>query len=266
MNFKGWVLRFYFCFLIIFFCNLEAFADSHEDNNWTRFDFNVSKKIESQTEDIDFQIALNSFLANVFENNNGIDDTKGNLNFEDENFQMTSLTSLYEGENNSLLFQKGFFVSEKHYDYSGGLINRYAVDNFLWGINGFVDKKKENDEIVSLGGEFAYANTLKSYTHYVSDTTQEDLQFGLSFIVPYYRSVIFDINKNRERTNYRFAYKPYEAFSFNVLHKNFHHHDDELIFQIGFNFSFDKNFFEQLKQKDNFLEEIQRYDFLEKSY
>lgn len=59
------------------------------------------------------------------------------MDFQNENAQVKNLSSLYEGENNSLLFQKELFVAQDNYNYSWGLINRYEKDDFLFGVNGF---------------------------------------------------------------------------------------------------------------------------------
>ena len=235
------------------------------DNHWTYFDFNASQKPQAiQTEEVDFQLALNSTLAKIFEQNNGIDNTKGDLNFERENFQIMSLTSLYEGENNSLLFQKELFISKENYNYYGGLINRYATNNFLLGVNSFIDKQKE-EGVASIGSEFVYANFFKSYAnYYIHKEMKNSLQFGLNFALPDNQSIIFDIYQDDAKNNYQFSYKPYKAFSFNLLHKTFDH-KDEMIFRIGFSFDFNENFFKQLKTTDDILEGIERYNFFEKN-
>lgn len=40
-------------------------------------------------------------------------------------------------------FKKELFVAQDNYNYSWGLINRYEKDDFLFGVNGFIDKQKE---------------------------------------------------------------------------------------------------------------------------
>lgn len=259
-----------FFFSILYADELSKALQKNKEGNWTHFDFNLSQKPkEIQSEEVDFQSVLNSALSGVFEKNNGIDNTEGSLDFENENFQMKNLTSLYEGENDSLLFQKEIFVSQESYNYSGGLINRYSYDDFLLGVNGFIDKQKEeHSDSASFGSELGYANILKAYTnYYMPEEAQRNLQLGLSFAVPNYKALIFDISKDNEKTNYQISYKPYNVFSLNLLRKNYKaDQEDETAIQLGFNFNLRENFFKQFKKTDNTLEEINRYDFFQRTH
>lgn len=104
----------------------EALAKNNNQNSWEHFDYKNTKEAPKiQEENVDFKSTFDSLLSKTLENNNGIDKTDGNLDFQNENAQVKNLSSLYEGENNSLLFQKELFVAQDNYNYSGGLINRY---------------------------------------------------------------------------------------------------------------------------------------------
>ncbi|EAJ0235596.1 TPA: inverse autotransporter beta domain-containing protein [Campylobacter upsaliensis] len=264
--------------LLCFFAqNSFIFADvlgkaleENKEGNWTHFKFKYENNTpEVQEESVDFQATLNSTLSSAFEKNNGIDQTEGNLDFQNENFQMKNLTSLYEGENDSLLFQKEIFVSQESYNYSGGLINRYMHENFLFGVNGFIDKhKEENSDSSSWGAEFGYADTLKAYTNYYmpqDKSVERNSQFGLSFIVPSYESVIFDVSKDNEKTNYQITYKPYKVLNFNLFQSQNKEDEIQNAVRVGFNFSLNKSFLRQLKEDESKFEEINRYDFFQRN-
>ncbi|MEB2816434.1 inverse autotransporter beta domain-containing protein [Campylobacter upsaliensis] len=264
--------------LLCFFAqNSFIFADvlgkaleENKEGNWTRFKFKYENNTpEVQEESVDFQAALNSTLSSAFEKNNGIDQTEGNLDFQNENFQMKNLTSLYEGENDSLLFQKEIFVSQESYNYSGGLINRYMHENFLFGVNGFIDKhKEENSDSSNWGAEFGYTDTLKAYTNYYmpqDKSVERNLQLGLSFVVPSYESVIFDVSKDNEKANYQITYKPYKVLNFNLFQSQNKEDEIQNAVRVGFNFSLNKSFLRQLKEDESKFEEINRYDFFQRN-
>lgn len=261
-------------YFILFFSLLNANdLDSTLKNNknWKKFDFKSIKKAPKiKEENVDFKSALNGLLSNTLENKNGIDKSDGNLDFENENIQLKSLNSLYEGENNSLLFQKELFVAQDNYNYSGGLINRYEKDDFLFGFNGFIDKQRERKENKSFGAEFAYNQFMKAYSnYYIPNETEKNLQFGVSFVIPAYNAFIFDISKDSEKTNYQVSYAPYSVFSLNLLHRdynNIHENNDDTILQVGFSFNFNENFLKQFRKKENVLEEVNRYDFLQRTH
>ncbi len=145
----------------------EALAKNNNQNSWEHFDYKNTKEAPKiQEENVDFKSTFDSLLSKTLENNNGIDKTDGNLDFQNENAQVKNLSSLYEGENNSLLFQKELFVAQDNYNYSGGLINRYEKDDFLFGVNGFIDKQKEQKDTKSFGTEFGYSKFIKAYSNY----------------------------------------------------------------------------------------------------
>ncbi|EDO8628722.1 hypothetical protein GTP42_06380, partial [Campylobacter jejuni] len=130
----------------------EALVKNNNQNSWEHFDYKNTKEASKiQEENVDFKSTFDSLLSKTLENNNGIDKTDGNLDFQNENAQVKNLSSLYEGENNSLLFQKELFVAQDNYNYSGGLINRYEKDDFLFGVNSFIDKQKEQKDTKSFG-------------------------------------------------------------------------------------------------------------------
>ncbi len=145
----------------------EALAKNNNQNSWEHFDYENTKEAPKiQEENVDFKSTFDSLLSKTLENNNGIDKTDGNLDFQNENAQVKNLSSLYEGENNSLLFQKELFVAQDNYNYSWGLINRYEKDDFLFGVNGFIDKQKEQKDTKSFGTEFGYSKFIKAYSNY----------------------------------------------------------------------------------------------------
>lgn len=271
---KKTFLKILLCFLFTPFSFADALSEAlakNKEGNWTTFKFEYQDDIPGvQSESVDFQTTLNSTLSSVFEKNNGIDNTEGNLDFQNENFQMKNLTSIYESENNSLLFQKEIFVSQESYNYSGGLINRYTHEDFLLGVNGFIDKQKEeNSDSSSWGAEFGYTDTLKAYTNYYmpqDKSVERNLQLGLSFAVPSYESVIFDVSKDNEKANYQITYKPYKVLNFNFFQSQNKEDEIQNAVRVGFNFSLNKSFLRQLKEDENKLEEINRYDFFQRNH
>ncbi|VUA74343.1 Putative periplasmic protein [Campylobacter coli] len=181
--------------------------------------------------------------------------------------QIKNLNSLYEGENNSLLFQKEFYATQDSYNYSGGLINRYEKDDFLLGINGFIDGQKEQKESKSFGAELGYYQFVKAYSnYYVPNEADENLQFGVSFTIPSYSAFIFDISKDSEKINYQVSYSPYSVLSLKILRRDFSANEaiDDTVLQVGFSFNFNESFVKQLRKKDNALQEVNRYDFLQR--
>ncbi|WP_139897917.1 motility associated factor glycosyltransferase family protein [Campylobacter jejuni] len=193
----------------------EALAKNNNQNSWEHFDYKNTKEAPKiQEENVDFKSTFDSLLSKTLENNNGIDKTDGNLDFQNENVQVKNLSSLYEGENNSLLFQKELFVAQNNYNYSGGLINRYEKDDFLFGVNGFIDKQKEQKDTKSFGTEFGYSKFIKAYSnYYIPNEAEKNLQLGMSFVIPTYTAFAFDISKDNDKTNYQVSYSPYSVFS-----------------------------------------------------
>ncbi|MBZ7935269.1 inverse autotransporter beta domain-containing protein [Campylobacter sp. B0100352/1] len=255
-----------FCIFLLF-----SLLNASETNcSWHQFDFQAVKKAPKiQEENLDFQKALNSLLSNTLENENGIDTTDGVLDFQNENIRVKNLSSIYEGENDSLLFQKELFIAQDGYNYSSGLINRYKKDNFLFGFNGFVDKQEEQKNAKSFGAEFGYGDFVKAYSnYYVLDEINKSFQLGISFIDPAYNKFTFDVIKDEEKTNYQLIYSPYSILNLNISRRifNANTNENDIAVQIGFNFSFDKSFSRQLHKQDNIFQEINRYDFLERIY
>ncbi|HEC1844426.1 TPA: inverse autotransporter beta domain-containing protein [Campylobacter coli] len=258
--------------LILFFSLLNADeldnALKNNQNKWQKFNYQATQKAPTiKEENIDFKSALNGILSNVLENKNGIDKTDGNLDFQNENVQIKNLNSLYEGENNSLLFQKEFYATQDSYNYSGGLINRYEKDDFLLGINGFIDGQKEQKKSKSFGAELGYYQFVKAYgNYYVPNEADENLQFGVSFTIPSYSAFIFDISKDSEKINYQVSYSPYSVLSLKILRRDFSANEaiDDTVLQVGFSFNFNESFVKQLRKKDNALQEVNRYDFLQR--
>ena len=106
--------------LLCFFAqNSFIFADvlgkaleENKEGNWTHFKFKYENNTpEVQEESVDFQAALNSALSSAFEKNNGIDQTEGNLDFQNENFQ-TSLLFMKE-KTTPCFFKKKFSFLKK---------------------------------------------------------------------------------------------------------------------------------------------------------
>lgn len=260
-------MRGIFCIMIFFsLLNADITLKNNNQNSWKYFDYkNIKEAPKIQEENVDFESTLNGLLSKTLENNNGIDKTDGNLDFQNENAQVKILNSLYEGENNSLLFQKELFVAQDNYNYSGGLINRYEKDDFLFGINGFIDKQKEQKDSKSFGAEFGYSKFIKAYSnYYVPDEAKRNLQLGMSFVIPTYTAFVFDISKDNDKTNYQVSYSPYTVLSLNLLRRDYSVREDDTVVQVGFSFNFNESFLKQLRKKDNFLEEVNRYDFLQR--
>jgi len=248
----------------------KALAKNNNQTSWDHFDYqNIKEAPKIQEESVDFQSTFDSLLSNTLENDNGIDKTDGNLDFQNENAQVKSLSSLYEGEHNSLLFQKELFVAQDNYNYSGGLINRYEKDDFLFGVNGFVDKQKEQEDTKSFGAEFGYSKFIKAYSnYYIPNEAERNLQLGMSFVIPSYTAFVFDVSKDDEKTNYQVSYSPYSVFNLNLLRRNYSIREsiDDTIVQVGFSFNFNEGFLKQFRRKNNTLEEVNRYDFLQRTH
>lgn len=248
----------------------EALAKNNNQNSWEHFDYKNTKEAPKiQEENVDFKSTFDSLLSKTLENNNGIDKTDGNLDFQNENVQVKNLSSLYEGENNSLLFQKELFVAQNNYNYSGGLINRYEKDDFLFGVNGFIDKQKEQKDTKSFGTEFGYSKFIKAYSnYYIPNEAEKNLQLGMSFVIPTYTAFAFDISKDNDKTNYQVSYSPYSVFSLNLLRRDYSAREtvDDTVVQVGFSFNFNESFLKQFRKKDNTLEEVNRYDFLQRTH
>lgn len=251
-------------FLILIICIINVLAETNIHSQWKKFDFNISqKKIKTPEYNVNFKDSFNSLLSNFLENKNGIDKTWGDLNFNDENLAIKNLNSLYEYKNVSLLFQKELYMSEDNYNYSGGLINRYKQDNFLIGINSFIDRKKDQKD-VSFGGEIGYGNFLKAYTnYYYFDQIRRNIQLGVSFTIPNYDYFYFDINKNEENVDYKISYSPYSIFNLNFIFRELDQNEDKIL-QLGFKIDLNKSFLKQLKKNNNIFEEVQRYGFLKR--
>ncbi|MCX2682427.1 inverse autotransporter beta domain-containing protein [Campylobacter sp. MIT 21-1685] len=258
-------MKLFFVFFV-FFSFLNANPAQQHSNAWKHFDFNSTKEVpKPQDEEVDFKKYFNSIIANTLESENGIDQSDSNVDFENKNIQIKNLKSLYEGENNSLFFQRELFVAQDTYNYSIGLVDRYEKDQFIFGINSFIDKRKENNENKSIGSEFVYSRYIKIYSnYYIPKEEDRILQFGINFIFPQYRSFIFGVSSDNQKTNYKISYSPYDVFSLVLLHRNFKQHDDDSAIEIGFHFKLDSNFIRQFKSKDNSLEEVDRYDFLQR--
>ncbi|EGA2487639.1 hypothetical protein H5J40_000470 [Campylobacter jejuni] len=248
----------------------EALAKNNNQNSWEHFDYKNTKEAPKiQEENVNFKSTFDSLLSKTLENNNGIDKTDGNLDFQNENAQVKNLSSLYEGENNSLLFQKELFVAQDNYNYSGGLINRYEKDDFLFGVNGFIDKQKEQKDTKSFGTEFGYSKFIKAYSnYYIPNEAEKKLQLGMSFVIPTYTAFTFDISKDNDKTNYQVSYSPYSVFSLNLLRRDYSAREtvDDTVVQVGFSFNFNESFLKQFRKKDNTLEEVNRYDFLQRTH
>ncbi|HDZ5085899.1 TPA: inverse autotransporter beta domain-containing protein [Campylobacter jejuni] len=260
-------------YIMVFFSLLnadelkEALSKNNNQNSWEHFDYKNTKEVSRiQEENVDFKSTFSNLLSKTLENNNGIDKTNGNLDFQKKNVQVKNLNSLYEGEDNSLLFQKELFVAQDNYNYSGGLINRYKKDNFLFGVNGFINKQKEQKDTKSFGTEFRYSKFIKTYSnYYMPNKAEKKLQLGMSFVIPTYTAFIFNISKDNDKTNYQASYSPYSMFSLNLLHRDYNTREtvDDVV-QVRFSFNFNESFLKQFRKKDNTLEEINRYDFLQR--
>lgn len=87
----------------------EALAKNNNQNSWEHFDYENTKEAPKiQEENVDFKSTFDSLLSKTLENNNGIDKTDGNLDFQNENAQVKNLSSLYEGRIILCFFKKNF--------------------------------------------------------------------------------------------------------------------------------------------------------------
>lgn len=90
----------------------------------------------------------------------------------------------------------------------------------------------------------------------------------MSFVIPTYTAFAFDISKDNDKTNYQVSYSPYSVFSLNLLHRDYSAREtvDDTVVQVGFSFNFNESFLKQFRKKDNTLEEVNRYDFLQRTH
>ncbi|HEH4028918.1 TPA: hypothetical protein SG038_001727, partial [Campylobacter jejuni] len=97
---------------------------------------------------------------------------------------------------------------------------------------------------------------------------EKKLQLGMSFVIPTYTAFAFDISKDNDKTNYQVSYSPYSVFSLNLLHRDYSAREtvDDTVVQVGFSFNFNESFLKQFRKKDNTLEEVNRYDFLQRTH
>ncbi|TKX32112.1 inverse autotransporter beta domain-containing protein [Campylobacter estrildidarum] len=264
-----------FLYLSILFSLLSSnILENTSINNqqtWHKFDF-LSIKVppKIQEKNLDITSALNKLFSRTLENENGIDVTDGVLDLQNENIRLKNLSSIYEAENDSLLFQKELFIAQEGYNYSSGLINRYKKNAFLFGINGFIDKQEEQKDARSFGAELGYSSFVKAYAnYYILDETEKSFQLGVSFIDPTYSVFTLDVIRDEEKTNYQLIYSPYSILNFSLTQRVFNANIDannDIVVQLGFNFNFRKSFLKQLHKQDNIFQEINRYDFLERIY
>ena len=254
----------FYLFFIFAFLN----AEQSKYSTWRHFNSNPTKEIpKTQEQEFDFKKSLNDIIANTFENNNGIDQSDSNVDLANENIQLKNLKSLYEGENNSLLFQRELFLTQNSYNYSAALVHRYEKDNILFGVNSFFDKQSEQKDDKSFGAEFAYTHFMKAYSnYYMPNLAKNNLHFGVSFVIPAYNAFTFDVSKDSDKVSYKSSYSPYSVLSFDVMHRDYTTNEtlNDTLVQIGFSFNFNESFFKQLKKKENALEEVNRYDFLQR--
>ncbi|TKX31394.1 inverse autotransporter beta domain-containing protein [Campylobacter aviculae] len=240
------------------------------NNHWHSFDIqSVKKPPRIQEKNLDISSGLNNLLSKALENRNGIDTTDGLLDLQNEILWLKNLNSIYESDNDSLLFQKEIFLTQNGYNYySSGLVNRYKKDAFLFGLNGFIDRQEDQqNDIKSFGAEFGYSNCIKAYgNYYILDEIEKSFQLGVSFIDPTYSVLTFDVIKDEEKTNYQLIYSPYSIFNLSLTRRIYTNVDvdNDIVVQLGFNFNFRKSFLKQLHKQDNIFQEINRYDFLER--
>lgn len=268
----------FFCAFVVLFSYLNAdellntlILSNKNENIWNHFDFNAIKSPPQVKKDgIDFKNVLNQSLAEIFERYNGIDQTEGNLDFQNESIQIKNLNSIYEGKDISILFQKELYGNKNAYNYSAGLINRYEKNDFLLGFSGFIDKQVEKKDNASLGLEFGYSSFFRAYimNYYVLNELQdeENSQIMMSFLMSEYSYFTLGVSRDNEKTNYQISYSPYSIFNLKLIHRNFiTTKDEDTIIQLGFSFNFNDSLFKQLKKKNNILQEVNRHSFLQKS-
>ncbi|EDP3538402.1 hypothetical protein GU305_07435, partial [Campylobacter jejuni] len=138
-----------------------------------------------------------------------------------------------------------------------------------FGVNGFIDKQKEQKDTKSFGTEFGYSKFIKAYSnYYIPNEAEKKLQLGMSFVIPTYTAFAFDISKDNDKTNYQVSYSPYSVFSLNLLRRDYSAREtvDDTVVQVGFSFNFNESFLKQFRKKDNTLEEVNRYDFLQRTH
>ncbi|KAA6229974.1 hypothetical protein FMM56_07190 [Campylobacter sp. LR264d] len=255
--------------LCVLFMISFSFADMNFSRKITHFDFNKSKDFPKQvsTESISYQDGFNQLLQNALESTNRTDKAKGSIDIENRIVEITNLYSLYDGVYNSLFFQRDLVLAQEDYIYSGGLVNRFEMDDYFLGFNGFIDKQKNQKNDTSVGAEFAYTHFVKAYAnYYMPDEEKESLQYGLSCIIPNFKIFVFDISKDSEKSNYQISYTPFYIFDISILYRDY---DDELtksdtIIQFGFNLKLNERISQQFKKKYNSFEEVNRYNFLER--
>ncbi|EAI9582854.1 hypothetical protein C3274_08615, partial [Campylobacter jejuni] len=116
---------------------------------------------------------------------------------------------------------------------------------------------------------FGYSKFIKAYSnYYIPNEAEKNLQLGMSFVIPTYTAFAFDISKDNDKTNYQVSYSPYSVFSLNLLRRDYSAREtvDDTVVQVGFSFNFNESFLKQFRKKDNTLEEVNRYDFLQRTH
>ncbi|MCW1360519.1 inverse autotransporter beta domain-containing protein [Campylobacter sp. US33a] len=265
------------CFLILF-ANANDLENALKSNTssvviqnqeWIQFDrkFIFEAPQNLQDESVDFKNYLNAQFAKILENGENGEQTDSNLDFANQSLELKNLSTLYEYENNTLLFQKEIYIAEQNYNYSGGLINRYKQEDFLLGVNTFVDGQ-EDMQNHSFGGEFGYSKYFKTYANYYipdDEAKQRVAEFGMSFVFPYYTPLGIDISRDFEKVDYKISYSPYSIFNLSLVHHDYNELDPNTSVHFGFTIRYDKHLLKQLTKNDNALEEIHRYDYLKRN-
>lgn len=256
-------------FLLFIACASKDEKLSYKRAKWLHYDKNITKKPIVFKEEGDFEDMLNSSMSQLLEHGSAQDKTTSVVDYAAQNLKIQNINLLYEDAQSSLMFQKEIFINNDYVNYSGGLINRFALsDNVILGINGFLDKYQEQ-EISSYGGELGLSEYFKAYVNSYSIPKEElkNTQVGFSFVLPRYTALGLDVNADDEARNYTLNYAPYSLFNLaftKKIYKDPLMPESNYIF-FGFHLNYNQSFFKQLHPLKHY-EKVDRYDFLRRKY
>lgn len=243
---------------IFIFVGIVLNLNSKEfDNKWKKVDINMTYNLLNSNEEcIDIDSSFNNLLSNVIEVNNGIDKTDANLDFNNKQIKIINLNSLYESDNNSLLFQKQINANENFYSYSTELISRFTYEKLLFGFNTFNGINEEKN-IIGFGGELAYSNYFKLNSIYYKEEEIDKIRLNMEFNIADHAYLGINLNKKEDDKEYKITYSPYSILNLSYGYKD----TGSNSIMLGFTFNYNKKLFKQLNEEK--INQLNRYDFID---
>lgn len=256
-------------FILFFVCITLLFGEQKSEANQTKLYKIPETPKPYEEQNVNFEQSLNDSLAHFLEHGGGFDDTQTSFDPASQNLQIRNLNLLYEYENLNLLLQRELVVNSQDLDYSTGLINRFELQNYMFGLNSFVDKKQEQ-QIYSFGTEFQANRFVKGFANYyvldeAHDMAKNKAQFGVNVALPNsFIPLDLELSADDERLDYGLTYTPFSIFNFSLTRQEFKDGFTEpyVKFNFGFHLNTYQSLHKQLKKEKNLLQKINRYDFL----